>query len=108
MRSQRNDEASERPADWWASLKDEQLLKLRICDLKLKVEESLVAGRVEELYGELTRRSLKIKPKIYFGDEWFSPEGMEAIAIPFYLAHPRLVELERTLMLEVEGGTPDW
>jgi hypothetical protein len=30
------------------------------------------------------------------------------IAIPFYLAHPRLEKLERAQMLEVEGGTPEW
>ena len=30
------------------------------------------------------------------------------MAIPFYLAHPRLEQLERAQMLEVEGGTPEW
>jgi hypothetical protein len=30
------------------------------------------------------------------------------VAIPFYLAHPRLERLERAQMLEVEGGTPEW
>ena len=33
---------------------------------------------------------------------------MPGIAIPFYLAHPRLMRLERSQMLAVEGGTPDW
>ena len=33
---------------------------------------------------------------------------MPGVAIPFYLAHPRLEQLERAQMLEVEGGTPDW
>src|SRR5581483_7920628 len=36
------------------------------------------------------------------------PEGVPAIAIPFYLAHPRLKALELHQMLEVEGGTPEW
>jgi hypothetical protein len=39
------------------------------------------------------------------GEEWFSPDGIPGIAIPFYLAHPRLTRLERRQMLEVEGGT---
>jgi hypothetical protein len=30
------------------------------------------------------------------------------VAIPFYLAHPRLARLELTQMLEVEGGDPEW
>ena len=33
---------------------------------------------------------------------------MPGVAIPFYLAHPRLEKLERAQMLEVEGGTPEW
>ena len=31
-----------------------------------------------------------------------------AIAIPFYLAHPRLEKLEEAQMLEVEGGEHEW
>jgi hypothetical protein len=42
------------------------------------------------------------------GDEWFSPEGMNTISVPFYLANPTLKELEEKLMLEVEGGDPEW
>src|SRR5262249_46152809 len=30
------------------------------------------------------------------------------IGIPFYLAHPRLIELEKKMMLEAEGETDDW
>ena len=41
-------------------------------------------------------------------DEWFTPDGVGGIAIPFYLAHPRLEQLEERQMLEVEGGTHDW
>lgn len=33
---------------------------------------------------------------------------MPAIALPFYLAHPRLKALELHQMMEVEGGTPEW
>jgi hypothetical protein len=41
-------------------------------------------------------------------DEWFTPDGATTIAIPFYLAHPRLAKLEETQMLEVEGGEYEW
>jgi len=47
-------------------------------------------------------------PSCYLGDEWFTPEGSPVIAIPFYLAHPRLKQLELHQMLEVEGGTLEW
>ena len=36
------------------------------------------------------------------------PVGIPAIFIPFFLVHDRLRALERTMMLEVEGGTPEW
>lgn len=94
-------------SDSWTSLKDDELLKLRICDLNLKIEESDLKDRVSQLSQELEAKNLIFRPKIYLGDEWFSPEGMLAIAIPFYLAHPRLKELEHRMMFDVEGGTPE-
>jgi len=63
---------------------------------------------VEELYAELDARGLRVRPPCYLGDEWFSPDGVPAVAIPFYLAHPRLKQLELHQMMEVEGGTPEW
>jgi hypothetical protein len=36
------------------------------------------------------------------------PVGLPAIFIPFFLTHERLRKLERNLMLEVEGDTPEW
>ncbi|HJZ86344.1 MAG TPA: putative zinc-binding metallopeptidase, partial [Polyangia bacterium] len=92
----------------WPALRDEELLAVRICDLGVRIEGSELASRVEELYSELAARGLSIRPRCYLGDEWFSPEGVPSIAIPFYLAHPRLKQLELHQMLEVEGGTPDW
>ena len=46
---------------------------------------------------------------------WARAQGDEVVrvasslyAVPFYLAHPRLMQLERSQMLEVEGGTEIW
>src|SRR5439155_8782178 len=84
------------------------LLQLRICDLHVGIEGSELEPRVAQLHDELAARGLALRPACYLGDEWFSPEGIPAIAIPFYLAHPRLKQLELHQMLEVEGGTPEW
>jgi hypothetical protein len=81
---------------------------LRIRDLAVRIEGSDLEPRVTKLYGELEARGLPLRPPCYLGDEWFSPDGVPAIAIPFYLAHPRLKQLELHQMMEVEGGTPDW
>jgi hypothetical protein len=92
----------------WAQLKDEELLALRICDLGVRIEGSELEPRIQQFYSDLGARDVKLRPVCYLGDEWFSPEGVPAIAIPFYLAHQRLKTLELRQMLEVEGGTPEW
>ena len=92
----------------WVALKDDELLKWRICDLGTRIAGSELEGRIKQLTDELAARGLSFRPDCYLGDEWFSPAGVPAIAIPFYLAHPRLKNLELHQMLEVEGGTPEW
>lgn len=92
----------------WIAFKDEEMLALRICDLGVRIEGSELEARVSQLRDELSARGVALRPDCYLGDEWFSPEGVPAIAIPFYLAHPRLKALEMREMLEVEGGTPEW
>jgi len=100
-------ESTAEPA--WIALKDEEILALRICDLAVRIEGSELEARVGQLYDELTARGVTtLRPDCYLGDEWFSPAGVPAIAIPFYLAHPRLKTLELHQMLEVEGGTSEW
>jgi hypothetical protein len=90
----------------WAALPDNELLKLRICDLRVEIEGSELEPRIAQLSEELQHRGLHLKPASYLADEWFSPEGSALIAVPFYLAHPRLKQLELHQMLVVEGGTP--
>jgi Putative zinc-binding metallo-peptidase len=87
----------------WAQWSDEQLLALRMCDLDLTIEGTQLEPRIAQLNGELEARGLAC-PHYYLSDEWFTPDGVPGIAIPFYLAHPRLEKLELAQMLEVEGG----
>src|SRR2546429_5259700 len=96
------------PEPAWVGLRDEELLQLRICDLHVGIEGSELEPRVAQLHDELAARGLPLRPACYLGDEWFSPEGLSTIAIPFYLAHPRLKSLELHQMMEVEGGTAEW
>jgi hypothetical protein len=81
---------------------------MRICDLGVRIEGSELEARVSQLHEELGARGVNLRLDCYLGDEWFSPDGVPAIAIPFYLAHPRLKALELRQMMEVEGGTPEW
>ena len=92
----------------WARLADEQLLDLRFCDLGLTLDRSPLKPALKRLDLELQRRGFLFRPHFWLAEEWFCPDGVPGIAIPFYLAHPRLARLERRLMHEVEGGNSRW
>jgi hypothetical protein len=92
----------------WVDLPDEELLQWRLGDLGLQIERTVLEERIARLYEELEYRGIRFRPHCWLAEEWFSPDGVPGIAIPFYLAHPRLARLERRQMLEVEGGTEDW
>jgi hypothetical protein len=92
----------------WASWPDEKLLDLRLCDLDVKIEGTELAERIQQLYRELEEHNLRFRPYFWLSDEWFSPDGLPGIAVPFYMAHPRLARLELSQILEVEGGEPEW
>lgn len=89
----------------WARWPNDRLLSLRMRDLGVRLDGTWVAHCVEELYHELEQRGLQLRPHVWVSDEWFAPDTGPGIAIPFYLMHPRLMRLERSQILDVEGGT---
>lgn len=89
----------------WADLPDSELLQVRLKDLDLHVEGTWLQDCLSALNEELAERDLRVRPHAWISDEWFSPENTPGIAVPFYLVHPRLMRLERKMMLDVEGGT---
>lgn len=91
-------------ADELSEMSDSEILKLRFKNITLPLAESDIEIRVKQLHAELEAKGLTFRPQIFIGDEWFSPEGMNSISVPFYLASSRLKNLEKSLMLEVEGG----
>src|ERR1700675_3644631 len=92
----------------WINLSDEELLEKKISQLGLELEVTDLRPLIQQLYDELSQKGLVFHPPCHIGDEWFVPVGIPAIFIPFFLTHDRLRALERTTMLEVEGGTPEW
>ena len=111
MNPTHSEEASEKPAardPEWVNWSDEQLLDLRLCDLELRIDGTDLERNIQQLYAELGERGLRFRPYFWLSDHWFSHDDVPGIAVPFYMAHPRLARLEQNLMLEVEGGTPEW
>lgn len=95
----------------WVNLSDEKLLDVRFCDLGLRGlgrERSMLSGCIAELRRELKQHGFLFRPYFWLSDDWFTPDGVPGTAVPFYLAHPRLAELELKQMLEIEGGARDW
>jgi hypothetical protein len=92
----------------WAKLTDEQLLELRFCDLGLTIRGSFLESRVKQVLDELRNNNLRFRSHFWLSNDWYTPDGVPGVALPFYLAHPRLMRLEERQMLEVEGGTHGW
>src|SRR3954468_16171752 len=92
----------------WASLSDPELLERRISSFGLKIEGTQLEPLIKQVYDELATKGLAFMPTCHVGDEWFVPIGIPAIFVPFFLVHNRLRGLERSMMLEVEGETPEW
>ncbi|MDD3296435.1 MAG: hypothetical protein PHU64_03645 [Candidatus Omnitrophica bacterium] len=91
-----------------SNLSEEDLLGLKIRDLPLSIEGSWLNECVQALYQELQEKNIIFRPCCYLADEWLAPDKEPVLGIPFFLAHPSLMKLERKMMLDVEGGTKDW
>ncbi len=83
----------------------QRILNMRLSDLDLQIEETWIEECVYRLHDELAERDILLQPHCWLSDEWFSPKESPGIGIPFYLAHPRLMKLERREIYEVEGGS---
>lgn len=95
--------ARRRPA--WAAETDAAMLRMRFRDLRLgRPRRAVLRRAIRRLHAELDARGIALRPHVWFAEEWFSPDGIPGIAIPFYLAHPRLERLERRMSGVVEGG----
>ncbi|HWL61954.1 MAG TPA: putative zinc-binding metallopeptidase [Steroidobacteraceae bacterium] len=87
---------------------DESLLALRFRDIEFPRSTGTVAVHMQRLARQLRARGIRFRPHYWYAEEWFSPDGVPGIALPFYLAHPRLMRLERRFMQQVEGGNSRW
>ena len=92
----------------WIGLSDDELLEKKISQLGLQLDGTRLQPLVQRLYDELSQKGLVFHPPCHVGDEWFVPVGLPAIFIPFFLTHDRLRQLEKKIILEVEGETDEW
>lgn len=89
----------------WEKLGDAELLDVPLRELGLTIEGTWIEECLRDLYDELERRQISFRPHAWLSSEWFVADRVPGIAVPFYLAHPRLMKLEKKMMFDVEGGT---
>src|SRR5262245_12556943 len=76
----------------------QEILTKPIRELGLKLEGTILERLVQQLYRELDNKGLrKFRPLTYLTDEWGCPSGEPVIGIPFYLADPKLMRLEKEM-----------
>src|SRR3977135_854013 len=92
----------------WASWSNEKLLTLPMSQLGVTLDGAFLSAQIQQLYAELEARQLLFRPHLWLSNEWFTPDGVPGIAVPFYLAHPRLAKLALDQLLAGEGGAPAW
>jgi len=74
------------------------ILAKPIRELGLKLEGSPLEPFVQRLYRELEQKRLtRFRPGCYLTDEWGCPSGEPVIGLPFYLADPKLAQLEQQI-----------
>lgn len=88
----------------WEDLPEDRLLARRISGLGLTLRGTPLERAIRRLHRELAGRGLRLRPHCWAALEWFSPDGVPGIAVPFYLLHPRLEALQRRFAGEAEGG----
>ena len=86
-----------------SSLTDLELLKVKIKDLPVDLSAPLVSKGIIQLRRDFQRKGLSFQPHIWVSDDWFCPDGVCGFAVPFFILHPRLIELEKKMMGHCEG-----
>jgi Putative zinc-binding metallo-peptidase len=88
----------------WEALSEEELINTPIQDLGLSLKDSWLQKEIDFVLAEARKKGLQHKPLIWLSNEWFCPDGIFGFAIPFYLAHPKLIALEKKNMGSAEGA----
>jgi len=77
-----------------------------IRDLGLTIAGTLLEPLIAQLLAEAERAGVRrLKPRFYLSTEWGVPTDTIAIAIPFYLADPKLTALHAERAGYVEGSS---
>jgi hypothetical protein len=89
------------------SFRESNLYRSPIRDLGLALAGTPLEPIIAQFEQELHAKGIvRVRPKFYLSTEWGVPFGTIAIAIPFYLARPDLLELHGEQVGHIEGFSP--
>ncbi len=86
---------------WWENLPDEEIRKIPLKRLGLQKNDLLFKKEWKKFSRELPAKKISFLPHYWISTEWFCADGISGIAIPYYLFHPKLLELEK------KNGAPE-
>ena len=86
-----------------SDFEQQKLTKTKLGDLGLTIEGTPLEPIVGEFQREVRERGIGVTPHVYLTTEWGVPFPSISIGVPFYLAHPELVELHGELVGHFEG-----
>lgn len=86
-------------------LSESQILGTKISDLDLELN-SEQKQKLKDLNKLLMNKNIKWRPHVWLSDEWFSPDGVSGFAVPFTLAHKKLMAIEKKHLGYCEGEKP--
>ena len=81
------------------------LYSYRLCDLPLEQVEERLDYFQQHLNRELQARGIRFQFHLYVSDDWFCPDGVPGIAMPFYLFSKKLCQIERYEVGYLEGSS---
>ena len=91
-------------AQEFGRMQDPALLACRFDALDLRLgARAPLSARIRRLGAELGQQGIRFRPHCWLSSDFFTPDGVPGMALPFYLAHPRLMRLERAQRLHCEG-----
>ncbi len=77
--------------------------RTKLSDLGLTIDGTTLEPIVSEFLREIQERKIRVTPHCYLSTEWGVPFPSVSIGIPFYLAHPDLIEFHGEQVGHVEG-----
>ena len=83
------------------------LRQLPLKKLPLKKSGLPIHNAIQKIKKELIAKGIQMEPVFWISKEWFCPDGVCGVAIPFYLFNPSLQRMEKENTGLVEGETYD-